>query len=285
MKPISETDFILNADGSAYHIGLQPDQIPERIIGVGDPERVELVSNYFDRIDFKMHRREFVSHRGTYKGKDILVISTGIGTDNVEIVVTELDALVNVDWKTRLAKAQKQKLSIVRVGTSGALQEDIPAGSEVATAWAIGLDNLMTFYKTVPTDYEQELSQAIRKATGINFNPYISKGSLTLSKKIAFDMLVGFTVTCPGFYAPQGRSVRLQNEYPNLLNDLTNFCDEEVKLTNFEMETAGYYALGNLLGHDVLSVSAILVNRPTNEFAKNPEAIVDSLIKKVLERI
>ncbi len=285
MKPISETNLIMRPDGSAYHIGLRPDQIPSKIISVGDPDRVELVSRYFDRLDFKQHHREFVSHRGSYKGKDILVISTGIGTDNVEIILTELDALVNVDSKTRLPKKQKRCLTIVRVGTSGALQRDIKVGSEVASIWGIGLDNLMNFYKKNSSPFEVEIGLGIQETANLDFVPYLASGSLMLYERIGFDMIRGNTVTCPGFYAPQGRKVRAKIAYPKLLKDLSRFRNEKFRITNFEMETAAYYALGNLLGHEVLSVSGILLNRATNEFAKNPEAVVDALIRKVLERI
>lgn len=293
MSPILESDLIVHPDGSVYHLGLKPEQIPDTIIGVGDPERVETVSRYFDQIDFKQHKREFISHRGRYKGKEILVISTGIGADNVEIVLTELDALVNIDWSTRMEKKIIRRLNIVRVGTSGALQPEIKIGSEVVSFWGIGFDNLMNFYVRNPASTETEISLAIKTFTGLNFAPYVSKCSQSLLTKIGFDMIVGNTVTCPGFYAPQGRKIRLDIAFPNLLNDLTKFRSQHLArtsegnlaLTNFEMETAAYYAFGNLLNHDLLSVNAILVNRATNEFAPNTDAIVDGLIRKVLERI
>lgn len=293
MNPILESDLILHPDGSVYHLGLKPEQICDAIIGVGDPERVESVSRYFDRIDFKQHKREFISHRGSYKGKEILVISTGIGADNVEIVLTELDALVNIDWRTRLERKIKRPLKIVRVGTSGALQPEIKIGSEVVSIWGIGLDNLMNFYKRNPSSTEAEISLAIKTFSGINFTPYVTKCSPSLLAKVGYDMISGNTVTCPGFYAPQGRKIRLDLAFPNLLNDLTKFRSQhlalapegEFALTNFEMETAAYYAFGNLLNHEILSVNAILVNRATNECAPNADSIVDGLIRKVLERI
>ncbi len=285
MDRISETDLILRPDGSAFHIGLHANQIPDRIIGVGDPDRVDLVSRHFNGIDFKQHQREFVSLRGRYNGKDILVISTGIGTDNVEIVLTELDALINIDPETRLPRKVKRKLSIVRVGTSGGMQPEIKAGSMVASVYGIGLDNLMTFYRLPQSPLEKDLASAIQLTTGINFTPYLSPCSKTLLDKIGFDMIPGNTVTCPGFYAPQGRRVRLAIQYPNLLNDLRDIHIKDFRLTNFEMETSAYYALGNLLGHDVLSVSAILLNRSTQEFATDAETLMDKLIGKVLDRI
>lgn len=285
MHRISETDLILRPNGGAFHIGLHADQIPDMIIGVGDPDRVNLVSRHFNGIDFKQHYREFVSVRGSYNGKDILVISTGIGTDNIEIVLTELDALINIDPETRLPRKVKRKLSIVRVGTSGGIQQEIKAGGMVASVNGIGLDNLMNFYRLPQSPLEKDLASAIQLTTGINFTPYLSSCSKTLLNKIGFDMIPGNTVTCPGFYAPQGRRVRLAIQYPNLLNDLRGIHIKDFRLTNFEMETSAYYALGNLLGHDVLSVSAILLNRVTNEFASDAEGLVDGLIRKVLDRI
>lgn len=284
-KRISEADLIIHEDGSAFHIGLKSHQVPDKIIAVGDPDRVAMVSRYFDAIEDKVQHREFVSHLGLYKGKRILAISTGIGPDNVEIVLTELDALVNVDLKTRFPKEQKTVLDIVRVGTSGSMQADIPVGSEVASAYGIGFDNLMSFYNTTMSSLEQEISNGIKRVAGLLFHPYVSKSSSRLYTQIAFDMVGGNTVTCPGFYAPQGRIVRRAITYPDLINDLAQYKHENFRLTNFEMETAVYYALGNLMSHEMLSVSTILVNRATNEVSHKAHELVDALIKKVLERI
>jgi uridine phosphorylase len=284
-KPIKETDLIMRPDGGAFHIGLTASQVPERIIAVGDPDRVEMVSRYFDTIDFKVQKREFVSHGGTYKGKDVLAISTGIGMDNVEIVMTELDALVNVDLETRLAKSNPTRLSIVRVGTSGSMQADIPAGSELVSTTAVGFDNLMSFYSLKQTAFEDEVTLGIQRATELTFQPYMADCSTALLGKVGFDIVRGNTATCPGFYAPQGRQVRLGIQYPELLNHLSEYNNGRFRLTNFEMETASYYAFGRMLGHDMLSLNAILINRVTNETATNSEVLVDGLIKKVLERV
>jgi uridine phosphorylase len=284
-KKISEADLIIHNDGSAFHIGLSPSQVPENIIAVGDPDRVAMVSQYFDSIEFKVNNREFVSHGGIYNGSKILCISTGIGTDNVEIVLTELDALVNVDLETRLPKNNRTILNIVRVGTSGSMQSDVPVGSEVASVYGIGFDNLMNFYKPSSNEFEKKVADEIRKYAGLSFSPFVSKGSEKLFKQIAYDMVAGNTVTCPGFYAPQGRTVRNEIAYPNLIHDLSNYGNENFQLTNFEMETSAYYSLGNLLGHDTLSVSAILINRINDEVAKNSNELIDALIKKVLQRI
>lgn len=285
--PISETDLILNPDGSVYHLNLLPKHISDTIIAVGDPSRVYKVSQYFDDVEFEMNKREFITHVGTFEGKKITVISTGMGTDNVEIFMTELDALVNVDLKTREPKNRKKKLKIVRVGTSGALQEDIPLGAHLASNYAAGLDNLMQFYDLPVDAFEKKIAADVKSKCGLSFAPYVVKGSETLMKQIGFDMISGNTVTTPGFYAPQGRQVRAATRLPKLLSDLNYYHNKnsDFWFTNFEMETAGYYAMGRLLGHEVLSVNAMIANRIKNKFSKDPDKVIDALIKKVLERI
>jgi uridine phosphorylase len=286
MAKISETDLVLNPDGSVYHLSLLPKHISDTIIAVGDPGRVYSVSQYFDEVEFEMNKREFITHVGRYKGKRITVISTGIGPDNVEIVFTELDALANIDLKTREPKSRKKKLKIIRIGTSGALQEDIPVGAHLVTDYAVGLDNLMSFYDLPMDDAEAGLAHDIHRKTGLPFMPYVVRGSETLRDQIAgSDMIKGNTVTCPGFYAPQGRVLRLPIRFPNLLEDLNYFNKGDFWLTNFEMETSAYYAFGKLMGHEVLSANAIIANRMKTKFSKDPHKIVDSLIKKVLDRV
>lgn len=287
MAKISETDLILNKDGSAYHINLLPKHLSDTIITVGDPSRVYKVSQYFDDLDFEINKREFITHVGRYKGKKVTVISTGIGTDNVEIVLTEIDALVNIDLKTRELKSRKKKLKIIRIGTSGALQEDIPVGSHLASNYAVGFDNLMHFYDLPMDAFEKAIAADIQNKTNIPFVPYMAKGSEVLMKQFGFDMIAGNTVTTPGFYAPQGRQVRAAIRFPKLLEDLNYYHNKssDFWLTNFEMETATYYALGKLLGHEMLSVNAIIANRIKNKFAKDHDKVVDSLIVKVLDRI
>ena len=284
---ISETDLILNRDGSVYHLNLLPKHISDTIITVGDPSRVYKVSQYFDEVEFEMNKREFITHVGKYKEKKITVISTGIGTDNVEIFFTEIDALVNIDLKTREPKSKKKRLKIVRVGTSGALQEDIPIDSHLCSEYGIGLDNLMHFYDLKMDSFEKRMATDIKRKCELPFTPYVVRGSQTLQAQIAGDMISGNTVTTPGFYAPQGRRVRAANKLPKLLEDLNYYHNKssEFWLTNFEMETAGYYAMARLLGHDVLSVNAILANRVKNRFSKDPDKVIDALIKKVLDRI
>ena len=285
MPKISETDLILNSDGSVYHLNLLPKHISDTIITVGDPSRVYMVSQFFDEVEFEMNKREFITHVGKYNGKRITVISTGIGTDNIEIFFTELDALANIDLKTREVKPRKKKLKVVRIGTSGALQEDVPIGAHLVSDYAVGFDNLMNFYDLPMNDFETGLAHDLQKKTGIPFMPYVVRGSEMLRSQLGADMLVGNTVTCPGFYAPQGREVRLPIRFPKLLEDLNYYHKGEFWLTNFEMETAGYYALGRMLGHEVLSVNAIIANRIKNKFSKNPTKVVESLIEKILDRI
>ena len=285
MSRISETDLILNADGSVYHLNLLPKHISDTIITVGDPGRVYLVSQFFDEVEFEMNKREFITHVGRFEGKKITVISTGIGTDNIEIFFSELDALVNIDLKTREPKARKKKLKIIRIGTSGALQEDVAVGTHLASQYGVGFDNLMTFYDLPMDDFETGVAHDLQKKTGLPFMPYVVKGSELLIKQIAFDMVVGNTVTCPGFYAPQGRELRIPIRFPRLMEDLNYYHKGDFWLTNFEMETSGYYAMARLLGHEALSVNAIIANRVKNKLSKNPAKVIESLIQKVLERV
>jgi uridine phosphorylase len=287
MPKISESDLILNKDGSVYHLNLLPKHLSETVITVGDPSRVYRVSQYFDDIEFEMNKREFITHVGKVGGKRVTVISTGIGTDNIEIFFTELDALVNVDLKTREPKSKKRKLTIIRIGTSGSIQENVPLGAHLMTEYAVGFDNLMGFYNLPATPLELTLARDIQKKSGIGFVPYVVKGSPLLMRRFAADMVVGNTITAPGFYAPQGRVIRTPLRYPKLVDTLRNYHNKANNfwLTNFEMETAGYYGMARLLGHEVLSVNAIIANRVKNKFAKDPNKIIDSLIQKVLEKI
>jgi uridine phosphorylase len=285
MPKYTETDLILNKDGSVYHLNLLPKHISDTVIAVGDPSRVYMISQLFDEVEFEMNKREFITHVGRYNEKKITVISTGIGTDNIEIFFTELDALVNIDLKTREPKAKRKKLKVIRIGTSGALQEDIAVGSHLVSDYAVGFDNLMNFYDLPMDDFETGLAHDIQKKIGLPFMPYVARGSESLRKQLAFDMQVGNTVTCPGFYAPQGRELRVPIRFPKLLEDLNYYHKGDFWLTNFEMETAAYYAMGRLLGHEVLSVNAIIANRMKNKFSKDHTKVVESLIEKVFDRI
>ncbi|MCB2410206.1 nucleoside phosphorylase [Hymenobacter lucidus] len=289
--PIPESELIINRDGSVYHLNLLPDHISDTIITVGDPERVPLISQHFDSIETQIHKREFVTHVGYYKGKRLTVISTGMGTDNIDILINELDALVNIDFVTREARPLEERIAlrIVRVGTSGALQADIPVGSHLVTEHAVGLDSLMQFYPLVETGLEVEVATGIQQSLDLSYRPYCVRGTDLLREQLGAGMIVGNTLTCPGFYGPQGRVLRLDLRQPDLISRFQNFrhqsAEGEFRLTNFEMETAGYYALGRMLGHEVVSLNAIVANRATGEFATNAEVAVNDLIMKTLDRI
>ncbi len=285
MSIFPESELILNRDGSVYHLNLLPEHIADTIITVGDPSRVHKVTKYFDDIDFEMNKREFITQTGTCNNKRITVISSGMGTDNVEILLTELDALANIDLKKRVLKEKRKRLKIIRVGTSGSLQNSIPVDSCVVSNTAIGLDTLMCFYELNQTELETTITEQLQQKLPLPFQPYCVSGSVELKQQIATDMIEGNTVTCPGFYAPQGRRIRLDLKIPSIIKELNYFHVEDFWITNFEMETAGYYSLGRLLGHEMLSLSAIVANRITNQFSKDPEKVIDSLIKKVLERV
>jgi uridine phosphorylase len=283
--PISEADLILNPDGSVYHLNLKPEHISNTIIAVGDPGRVHRISRHFDHVDFEMNKREFITHVGKYKGEKITVLSTGMGTDNIEIVMTELDALVNIDLKTRKPKAKKRRLNIIRLGTSGSIQEDVRLGTHLMSEYAIGMDVLMYYYLLKQDPLEQKISKKLRADIGLPYDPYCVRGSEKLIQLFADVTTPGNTVTCHGFYAPQGRILRVPIKYPNLIETLNYFHEDGFWLTNLEMETAGYYALARILGHELISVNAIIANRIRNKFSKDPNSVVDSLIKKVLDKI
>jgi uridine phosphorylase len=281
----SATDLILNADGSVFHLHLTPDMVSDKIIMVGDPDRVKRVSRYFDKIEVKRSHREFVTHTGTFQGKRITVISTGIGTDNVEIVFSELDALFNTDLKRREVKKKKRSASFVRVGTSGSLRKEIEIGTHLYSASAIGLDELIAFYAFKSSIRDLQLCSALQAHTGLPARPYLSRGSSKLIRQMTDGMTAGNTVTCPGFYAPQGRKLRIPTRFPRLLHDLSRFDYDGYQLTNFEMETSGLYALAELYGHEALSLNAIIAGRAVGKFAAHPEKIIDALILMGLERI
>ncbi len=287
-KSIAETELILNDDGSVYHLRLLPEHITENIIIVGDPGRVDTVSRFFDTVDLRIQNREFVTHGGTYKGKRILVISSGIGTDNIDILLNELDAAVNIDLKTKLIKKQHTSLNIVRIGTSGALQKDIPINSFVMSEFAIGFDGLLNYYSGLPTINEQKLSQAFIDQTNWNKNlpyPYAIKGSQHLFHLLGKDCIKGITATASGFYGPQGRQLRLSPWVPDFNQQLTDFKYGEKRITNFEMETSALYGLGALLGHQTCTICVIIANRITKEYSPNYPHYMNQLIELILERL
>ena len=282
---LKNTDLLLNADGSIYHLHLFRSDISPLILVVGDPERVSRVSKYFDRIEFRMQKREFITHTGYIGNKRITVISSGIGTDNVEIVLNELDALVNIDISSATIKEEKTVLEIIRIGTSGCLQKDIPVDSFLVSEYAIGLDTLGFFYDIPQRDFEKRWAEDIQKTIKIGFSPYIVTGDDTLLKKFSSSYIQGNTITTPGFYNPQGRVLRVPHRFSQMIPVLEKYSFENKRVTNLEMETAGYYALSRMMGHKAISVNAILANRVLDTFSKNPEKIMDALIQKTLEII
>jgi uridine phosphorylase len=286
MIPTSE--LILNPDGSVYHINLKPSQIAQNIIFVGDQNRVEKITQYFDTIEFSTQKREFKSQTGIYKNKRITVISTGIGPDNIDIVMNELDALVNIDLTTRTIKDKHTSLNIVRIGTSGALQPDIPVDSIVMSEYGLGLDNMLRSYQ-IDSITETAIEDAFMGHTQWDLKkgrPYVIKGSKILQEKFNHPHIQkGFTATAGGFYGPQGRVLRLDIQDPKLNAKMDDFNFNGVKITNLEMETAAIYGLGKLLGHECLSLNAIIANRSTKTFSDDPYDAVNKLITLVLDRL
>ena len=285
MNRIAESELIINQHGAVYHLNLRPGELATTIITVGDPDRVEEVSKHFDSVEVRARHREFVTHTGHIGKKRISVVSTGIGTDNIDIVVNELDALVNIDFNTRLIKPDLTHLTIVRVGTSGSLQADIPVDSFVASTHGLGVDNLLNFYRQQNNDEETEILHAFTTHTqmGSHFAaPYIASAGPSIQKHFVEGFHHGITVTCPGFYGPQGRVLRLPLTNHELIDQLTAFRYGNHRITNFEMETSGIYGLSKLLGHHCLSLSAIVANRVEQRFSKDGAAAVEALIGKTL---
>lgn len=285
MSWIAESEMIINERGAIYHLNLLPEDLASNVIVVGDPERVKLVSKYFDTIELKTHHREFITHTGRIGKKRISVISTGIGTDNIDITLNEIDALANIDFKSRVIKSKLTSLNIIRIGTSGSLQKDIPVDGHVAGTHGLGIDNLLNFYRLEQNEEEKQLLHSFVTHTQLHGQvsyPYIAGASASLIKHFVKDFYHGITVTCPGFYGPQGRILRLGIRNPDLINSLTDFRFGQHRIANFEMETSAIYSLGKLLGHQCLSLNVIVANRITKEFSKNSGTAIDSLIKKVL---
>ncbi|WP_300603425.1 nucleoside phosphorylase [Niabella sp.] len=285
MSRIAESELIINNRGAVYHLDLRPEELAGTVVTVGDPDRVAEFSKYFDVIEVKRQHREFVTHTGLVGGKRLTVLSSGIGPDNIDIVMNELDALVNIDFETREIRPSLQSLNIIRVGTSGSLQADIPVDSFVASTHGLGLDNLLNFYRPEETDEETQLIHSFVthvQMQGLGM-PYITGASPTLLKHFVTDFHQGITVTCPGFYGPQGRVLRLGVRNPQLIDRLTDFSFGQHRITNFEMETSAIFGLGKLLGHHCLAVNAIVANRIVKEFTKDGKAAVERLIIKFLE--
>lgn len=288
MGKIAESELIINSRGAIYHLNVRPEEIAHTVITVGDPARVVEVSKYFDSIECKCQHREFITHTGIIGNKRISVVSTGIGPDNIDIVLNELDALVNIDFDTRIIKQNLTHLTIIRLGTAGSLQADIPVDSVVASTHGLGIDNLLNYYRHDNNDEEMQIIQQFVAHTQISSNfshPYISTAAGGILKHFVNGFYHGITITCPGFYGPQGRVLRLGLTNPDLIDRLSGFTFGQHRITNFEMETSAIYGLGKLLGHQCLSLSAIVANRINKEFSKDGNAAVENMIKKALNII
>ena len=288
MQRIAESELILNSRGAVYHLDLKADELAENIITVGDPDRVKEISKHFNKIEVQRRHREFVTHTGYVGKKRISIISTGIGPDNIDIVLNELDALVNIDFETRTINEELKHLNIIRIGTSGSLQADVPIDSFVASTHGLGIDNLMNFYVHETNEEEKQLLHSFVTQTQLHNgfgNPYISAASMHLLKYFVEGYHQGITVTCPGFYGPQGRVLRLGIANPQLIDRLTSFQFGEYRITNFEMETSAIYGLGKALNHHCLSLSAIIANRIHKNFSNDSLALNEKLIVKSLEII
>ena len=286
---IKESELILNPDGSIYHLNLRPEQVADTIILVGDPNRVPRVSAYFDTIEFSTQKREFCTHTGTYKGKRLTALSTGIGPDNIDIVINELDALFNIDLHTRKPKEQLTSLNIVRFGTSGSLQADIPVDSFVLSSHGLGMDNMLHAYKDAPKVREIAMEEAFMAHTQWNTDkgrPYIVGCGEILKQQLLTDKVFeGITGTAPGFYGPQGRMLRLPVQDPILNDKLHSFNYIGYRMTNLEMETSAIYGLSKLLGHQAVSLNAIIANRAAGTFTKDTKKVVENLIVYGLEQL
>ncbi len=286
MQRIEESELIINSRGAIYHLDLRPEELAHKIFLVGDPGRVPVVSKYFDRIEIMQQHREFVSHTGYIGTERYTVLSTGIGTDNIDIVMNELDALVNIDFLKRTIKPQHTQLQIIRLGTSGSLQKEIPVDSFVASTHGLGIDNLLNFYRSDTSGGEQDILQAFITHTQIHqqfAHPVIASASGFLLKHFTGGYHTGITVTCPGFYGPQGRILRLGLRLPDLIERLTSFHFGPYRIANFEMETSAIYGLGALLGHQCLSLNVIVANRITRTFSSDGLLATKRLIEKSIQ--
>ena len=287
MERIKESELIINPDGTIYHLNLRPGDIAKNIILVGDPGRVPKISKYFDKVIHKSQNREIVAHTGELNGTALTVMSSGMGTDNIDIVMNELDALVNIDFDARQVKEKLTSLNIVRLGTSGAIQAEIPIDSFAVSSHGLGLDGMLKFYAGDGVTDDQLSREFIRQVgwhKDLPF-PYIAACSDALLQKMGKGLSAGITATAPGFYGPQGRVLRIPLNHPNLMDQMQKFEFKGERIINFEMETSALYGLGKLLGHNTLTVCAIIANRALNTYSKNHHQVIEELIKLVLERI
>jgi len=290
---LPESELILNPDGSVYHLALQPDQIGDTVFVVGDPGRVALISKHFDRIEHQSQNREFIAHTGTLRGRRITALATGIGTDNLDIVISELDALVNIDLKTRSPKREQKALNIIRMGTCGALQEDIPVDTFIVSHSGLGLDNVLHYYAHENEDSEHRLLHAILGHVEWPDNlpiPYIAFGDEQLVRRLGEDNRVGITATSGGFYGPQGRQLRAVPSVDGINDAFTSFRSEVdglegLCITNYEMETSALYGLSGILGHKAATICSVVANRLRKEYSNNHHAAIERMIDQVLERV
>jgi uridine phosphorylase len=284
----SNTDLLINPDGSIYHLRLKPDQVAPFVILVGDPQRVNMVSNHFDRIESLVQNRELISHTGTVGDKRVMVISTGMGTDNIDITVHELDALVNIDFESRTRSNQHQSLTIIRIGTSGAIQPDIPLNAFVLSDYGIGMDGLLNYYTDPGRVLDNRMAEAFRIHTDWPAGlaaPYAAKGSDLLSERIGEGFIHGITLTASGFYGPQGRSLRIGLAYPGIYQKVESFRFNGQRITNFEMETSALYGLCRLLGHEAITVCSAIANRATRQYDPNYRETMERLIGIIIDRL
>lgn len=284
------SELILNPDGSIYHCNIKPEHLADLVIFVGDPDRVPRVSQYFDEVEFRSQKREIVTHTGRLNGKRITAISTGMGTDNIDIVLSELDALANLDLQTGEELPEHRSLKIVRLGTSGALHKDIPVDSYVISSHGLGFDGLLHFYADSEKYRDLELEKAFMEFSNWDSNkakPYVVEGSKILRDQLNSDKIssIGMTATASGFYGPQGRILRLQPNPDDIQGFLAGFTHKEHRITNFEMETSGIYGLSKMLGHEALSLNCIIANRASEGFSKNPKESVDQMIQYALQKL
>ena len=287
MQTILNTDLLLNPDGSVYHLSLHPDQLADTVIIVGDPDRVGEISCYFDRVDHNVRNREFNTCTGWFGGKRITALSTGIGTDNIDIVLHELDALVNINLQTREINPVIRSLNIIRIGTSGAIQPDIPVDSFCVSTYGMGLDNLMRYYLSSGVR-DEKIEQNFLDQTGWDIDhvrPYFIKGTEQLIERFSDVAIRGITATAPGFYGPQGRKLRLNLADPDIIRKLQNFNFNGERIINFEMETSALYGLSALLGHNALTLCALIANRASFTYSKDHKPVMNNLIQLVLERL
>ena len=288
-KFIPDSQLVLHGDGSVYHLRLFPEQIADTVILVGDPNRVAKISALFDVIEHQVSNRELVTHTGIYKGKRITALSTGMGTDNIDIVLNELDALVNIDLKQRTIKEKHTRLKLIRLGTSGALQPDIPVGNSfLASKYALGLDGLLHFYADSVQHIHHEMTDAFvehMKWSPLLPSPYVVGCSESLMDQLAFDFRKGITATSPGFYGPQGRVLRLPLSDEGMNKKIESFSFEGQNITNFEMESSALYGLSMLLGHDALTICLVIANRVTEKFSSDYHPFMERLIKNTLDRL